>query len=180
LATGATKVTFQEMMEAIVDNIDDVMTSDEDDDNKEDDEGDIDDSELSDDNENEHECNWVVGTINQWVQQHLHAFQAKRMKLAELTASSWEDAEDYFRECDKKYETRELTVWAISIPHDISTAVEATEEITFSQFVDGLNQPSTSGKIPSHSRSYLRLGSKKVLADQNRDYILPVDSPEKL
>jgi hypothetical protein len=179
LATGTTKMTFQEMMEAIGDDVEDVMSSDEDHD-EENDEDDKDDTKLSDDDENEYECDWVVGTINQLVQQRLHTFRAKRIKLEELTASGWEDAEEYFREHNKKYGTAELKVPAIANPNDISTAVETAEATTFSMFVDNLDQPSTAGKIPSHSRSYLRLGSKKVLANHNIDYILPIDSPETL
>jgi hypothetical protein len=65
LVAGLTKMTFQEMMEAIEDNVEDVMTSDEDDDDKEeeDDEDVKDDTKLSDDDENQYEHNWVVGTI---------------------------------------------------------------------------------------------------------------------
>jgi hypothetical protein len=65
-------------------------------------------------------------------------------------------------------------VRAIANLNDISTTLVTAE------FVDGLDQPSTAGKIPSHSGSYLRLGSKKMLADHNIDCILPVNSPETL
>jgi hypothetical protein len=71
-------------------------------------------------------------------------------------------------------------VLAIALSNDILNTVEIAEAITFSKFVDSLDQPITAGKIPSHSRSYLRLGSKKVLADHNIDCILPVDLPETL
>jgi hypothetical protein len=68
LAAGPTKMCFREMMEAMGENVEDVMTSDEDgDDEEEDDEDDKDDAKLSDDDDNEHERNWVVGTINQSV-----------------------------------------------------------------------------------------------------------------
>jgi hypothetical protein len=63
---------------------------------------------------------------------------------------------------------------------DVLTAVEIPEIITFRKFGDGLDQPSTAGKIPSNSRSYLRLWSKKALADDNIDNILPVASPDTL
>jgi hypothetical protein len=157
LAAGPTKMTFHGMMEAIGNNVEDVMTSDEDDDDEEDDEDDTDDTKVGDDAENEYECDSVVGTINQSVQQCLVSFRAKRMKLEELTASGWEDAEDYFREHDKKCRTAELKVLVNTNLNDISTAVETAEAITFSKFVDGQDLPLTAGKIPSHSRSYLRL-----------------------
>jgi hypothetical protein len=96
------------------------------------------------------------------------------MKLEELSALGWKDAEDYYRECDRKYGAAELKVLAITNLNDISTAVETDE------FVDSLDQPSTAGKIPSRSGSYLRLGSKKMLADLNIDCIKPVNSPETL
>jgi hypothetical protein len=44
--------------------------------------------------------------------------------------------------------------------------------------VDSLDQPSTAVKIPSHSRRYFTLGSKKMLAVHNIDCILSFDSPE--
>jgi hypothetical protein len=80
LAAGRTKMSFQEIMEAIGDNVEDAMTSDEDDDDKEvDDEDDKDNTKLSDDDEDEHQCNWVVGTINQSVQEHLSKTNAQLM-----------------------------------------------------------------------------------------------------
>jgi hypothetical protein len=60
------------MMEAIGNNVEDVITSDEDDydeeeEEEEDDEDDKDDTKVSNDDENEHEYNLVVGTIHQSV-----------------------------------------------------------------------------------------------------------------
>jgi hypothetical protein len=96
------------------------------------------------------------------------------MKLEELTVSGWEDAEDFYQERDRKYGSAELKVPAITNPNDISTAVETAE------FVDSLDQPSTTGKIPSHSGSYLGLGSKKMFANHNIECIMPFDSPKTL
>jgi hypothetical protein len=122
----------------------------------------------------------VVGPIDQLVQQCLDAFRAKWIKQEESTASGWKDVEDHFWECNRKYGTTELKVLVITNPNNILPTVERTAATTFSEFVNGLNQPLTAGKIPSHSRSYLRLGSKKLPANHNIDCILPINSPETL
>jgi len=39
----------------------------------------------------------VMGKISKTVQQHMHRFRQKQMKLDELTQPGWGDAADYFR-----------------------------------------------------------------------------------
>ena len=81
VATDTTKITFEEMLEAIGDSINNIATSDEEDDkDKEEDGEDNVNSELSDDNK----PNWIVGTINKLVQKLLDTFWTKQMKLKKL------------------------------------------------------------------------------------------------
>jgi hypothetical protein len=54
LTTGPTKMTCREMMDTIGDNVEDIITLNEDDDDEVDDRIDNEDTELSDDDENKH------------------------------------------------------------------------------------------------------------------------------
>jgi hypothetical protein len=102
------------------------------------------------------------------------------MNIEELNGSGSEDREDYFWERDRQYEMAELKVPEIANLNDFITAVKTAEATPFTEFMGSLDQPSTAGKTPSHSRSYMRLGSNEEFADQNIHCILSVDSPETL
>jgi hypothetical protein len=79
-----------------------------------------------------------------------------------------------------KYGKAELKVAVNANPNDISIAVMTAKATTFGKLKDSLDQPSTAGKILSHSRSYLRLGSKKMYANHNINCILLIDSPDRV
>ena len=73
-AADSTKITFAEILKAIEDSIDDVTTSDE--------EQDQDKAEVGEDNNNtelsdDYKSDWAVGTVNKLVQKWLNTFQAK-------------------------------------------------------------------------------------------------------
>jgi len=106
------KKPFQQMMVAIADSLSDLASSDDGEDGEDDDDEETERGELTEYDE----PSWVMGTITITVQQHMEMFQQKQMKLDELTEPEWEDAADYFRETNKKYDTSKLSVLAVVEP----------------------------------------------------------------
>jgi hypothetical protein len=132
-AAGTTKMTFEEMLEAIGDSVDNVATSDEEDndeDNEEDGE-DNNDAKLGNGNEPE----WVVDTINQSVPAQLDLLLTKEMNFVELTTLGSADAENDFRTCDRKYITTKLKIQAVVTLNAISDTANASK---FHHFMDTL------------------------------------------
>jgi len=93
---GKPETTFEEMLNAIRENLSDLASSDDEQDgeDEEDDEDDTELGKLSDDDE----PGWVMGTITKTVQHCMERFWQKQMRLDELTQPGWGDAANYFRE----------------------------------------------------------------------------------
>jgi hypothetical protein len=121
--------TFEEMLDAIGDSLSDVASSDDDLEEEEEEEDDDEDSVAED----EAEPGWVAGSIPQSVQERIDNHRQKQMKLDELTRSGWEDAANYFRERDKKYNTAKLLVPTV----DNAVVVQAEAALTtFGERID--------------------------------------------
>jgi len=120
VTTGKPKTRFKEMLNANVDSLSDLASSDEVQDG-EDEEHDEEDTELGKLSDND-EPGWVMGTISNTVQHGLESFWQKQMKLDELTQPGWVDAANYFGERDMKYGTTESRVPAVLKPQIDPTA----------------------------------------------------------
>jgi hypothetical protein len=134
-AAGTTKMTFEVMMEAIRDSVDDVTTSDEEDDHYDNisDGQDYDDAKLSDDDA----PGWVVGTINKSVQERLETVPMKRIKLQELTTLAWAEAEADFTIRNRKYGTTKLKILTVVT---LNTTINTANTSIFGHFRDALNR----------------------------------------
>jgi len=95
--------TFHEMLDAITDSVNDLASSDHEQDAEhgEDEEEDTELGKLSDDDE----PGWVIGTISKTVQHHLESCRQKQMRLDELTQLGWRNAANYFCVRDMMYGT---------------------------------------------------------------------------
>jgi hypothetical protein len=100
------------MMVAFGHSLRDISSSDHRDNGEDEDDEETEQVQLSEDDE----TGWVMGTINQTVQQRLDRFRQKLMKLDELTQPEWEDAADYFHERYKTFSTSDLKVPAVVQP----------------------------------------------------------------
>jgi len=154
------KKTFEEMLVAIGDSLNDLASSDDGEDGEDEDDEETEQGKLSEDDE----PGWVMGTITKTVPQHMERFRQKQMKLDELTQPGWKDAIDYFRERDKKYGTFELRVPAVLQPHTNDDAL-APPPITFGELMESVDiVPGISQRPQGTSRpgsSHIRLGSVK-------------------
>jgi len=90
--------TFQVMLVAVGDSLNDLASSDDGEDGEEEEDEETEQGKLSEDEE----PGWVMGTIFQTVQQRRVRYRQKQTKFKELTHPGWEYAADYFRERDKK------------------------------------------------------------------------------
>ena len=104
--------TFDEILVAIGDSLTELASPDDGEFGEDEDHEETEHGKLSEDDE----PGWVIGTITKMVQQHMERYRQKQMKLDELTQPGWEDAADYFRECDKEYGTFKLRVPAVVQP----------------------------------------------------------------
>jgi hypothetical protein len=121
--------TFEQMLDAIGDSLSDIASSDDDYDEEEEEEDDDEDSVAED----EAETGWVAGSIPQSVQKRIDNHRQKQMKLDELTRPGWEDAANYFRERDKKYNTAKLLVPTVD---NAATILAAAAPTTFGEHID--------------------------------------------
>jgi len=145
---------------AIGDSLSDLASSDHGEDGEDEDDEETEQGNLSED----YEPGWVMGTITKTVQQCMERFRQKQMKLDEFTQPGWEDAADYFRERDKKYDTTELRVPAVVQPQtndDAPAPLPATfgELMESLDFVRGISQRPQGTSRPGSS--HIRLGSVK-------------------
>jgi len=108
LTTTKPETTFEEMLNAIGDGLNDLACSDDGED-VEDEDDDEDNPELGKHGADD-EPGWVMGTICKTVQHRMERFRQKQIKLDELMQPGWGDAADHFRERDRKYGTTELKV----------------------------------------------------------------------
>jgi len=101
--TTKPEITFEEMLNAIVESLSDLASSEDEEDgeDEDDDEEDTGHGKLSDDDE----PGWVMGTISTTVQQRMESFRQKQLRLDELTQPGWGDAADYFHERDMEHGT---------------------------------------------------------------------------
>jgi hypothetical protein len=60
------------------------------------------------------------------------------MKIVELTASRWQDVENYSQVCNRTYTRAELMLLEIANPNDISIPIDSTKVIMFSELMDWL------------------------------------------
>jgi len=118
--TTKPETTFEEMLNAIVDSLIDLASS-EDEEDGEDEDDDEEDTELGKLSEDD-EPGWVIGTITKMVQHHMKRFGQMQMRLDELTQLEWGNAADYFRERVMKYRTTQLKVPAVVKPKTDTTA----------------------------------------------------------
>jgi hypothetical protein len=127
---------IQQILDAIGDNLNDLASSDNEQDGEDDD--DTEQGKLSEDDE----PSWVMGTISETVQQRMERFQQKQMKLSKLTQLGWQDVANYFRQRDKKYGLTELKSPAVIKPHmDDNAAYPApTTFVVFMEFFDIIPQ----------------------------------------
>jgi hypothetical protein len=119
-ATGKPETTFEEMLNAIGDSLNDLASSDDEQDreDKENDEVDTQLGKLSDNDE----PGWVMGTISKMVQHHMESFRQYQMRLAKLMQPGCGDAIDYFHGGDMNSWTAELMVLAVMKPQTHPTA----------------------------------------------------------
>jgi len=152
--------TLEEMLVAIRDSLSDLASSDDGEDGEEEDDEETEQGNLSEDDE----PGWVMGTINNTVQQRMERFRHTQMKLDKLTQPGWEDAADYFCERDKKYGTTELRVPAVVQPETKDDA-PAPPAPTFGEPMESIDiVPRISQRPQGTSRpgsSHIRLGSVK-------------------
>jgi len=172
--TGKPETAFEEMLNAIVDSLSDLASSDDEQDGEDekDDEEDTQLGKLSDDDE----PGWVIGTITQTVQHRMESFRQQQMRLDVLTQPGWGHAANYFRERDMRYGTAELMVPAVVKPQTDSTTATPSP-ITFGEhmqtpkIVRGQSEMPVVTSRPGSSQ--MRLGSEKP---QSHKFI-PVLSP---
>jgi len=183
MVAATKKMTFEEMLEAIGDNIEDIVKVDEegnekvdeDDDEDEDtdeDEEDDDDSLSSDESETE------PGVISKSVQARLDEIRTRRMKLEELTAPGWSDAEEYFRARDKKYGTAGWKIPAVKKLESVAVAQAAPPAENFEQLLESLDkvpnisneqpQPPAGGRRPGSS--HMRLGGRRPSIEDTSEF----------
>jgi len=172
--TGKPETTFEEMLNAIGDNLSDLASSDDEQDgeDEEDDEEDTELGKLSDDDE----PGWVMGTITKTIQDRMESFRQKQRRLDELTQPGWGDAANYFRERDMRYGTAELKVPAVVKPQIETTAatpspITVGENMQTPEIVRGQSEMPAVTSRPGSSQ--MRLGSEKP---QSHKFI-SVDSP---
>jgi len=152
--------TLEEMMVAIGDSVSDLASSDNGDDGDDEHDEKTEQGKLSEDDE----PGWVMGTINNPVQQCTERIWQKQMQLDELPQLGWEDAAEYFRGRDKKYGTSKFRVPAIIQPHtDDGAAAPAPtnlgDHIESLKIVPRITQmPQTTSRPGS---SHIRRGSVK-------------------
>jgi len=101
--------TFDEMLEAIGDSLSDLASSDDGEAGEDEHDDETVQGNLSEDDE----PSWVMGTITERVLQRRERFRRKQIKLSLLTQPGWEDAPNYIRTQDEKYDTTEFRVPAI-------------------------------------------------------------------
>jgi len=152
--------TFEEMLVAIGDSLGDLASPDDGEDGEDEDDEETEQGKLSDDDE----PGWVMGTIPKMVQQRMTSIRQKQIKLDELTQAGWEDAADYFRERDKKYDTSEMRVPAV-VQQQTNDDAPAPPPTTFGELMEMLDiVPGISQRPQGTSRpgsSHIRLGSAK-------------------
>jgi len=152
--------TFEEMLVAIGDSLSNLPSSDNGENGEDEDDEETEQGKLSDDDE----PGWVMGTITKTVQLFMESFRQKQMKLDQLTQPGWEDADDCFRERDKKYGTSELRVPAVIQPQTNYDA-PAPPPTTFGEPMESLDIiPGISQRPQGTSRPesrHIRLGSVK-------------------
>jgi len=160
LMSRVPEMTFEEMLVSIGGCLSDLATSDDGEDGDEEADEETEQGNMSEDDE----PGWVMRTITKMDQQRKERFRQMQMKLDELTRPGWEDAPDYFREQEKKYDTTELRVPAIVQPQTMDDA-PAPPPATFGEVMESLdNVPGISQKPQMTSRpgsSHIRLGSVK-------------------
>jgi len=120
LTTTKPETTFEEMVNAIRDDLSDLASSEDiqDGEDKDDDEEDPELGKLSADDK----PGWVMGTISKMVWHPMERFRQKQMRLDELTQLDWRVVAEYFCKRDIKYGTTELTVQAVVRPQTDPTA----------------------------------------------------------
>jgi len=152
--------TFEEMLVAIGDSLSDLASSDDGEDGAEEDDEETEQGNLSEDDE----PGWVMGTITKTIQQSMETFRQKYMKLDKLTQPGWEDAADYFRERDKKYDTTESRVPSVVQPQTMEDT-PAPPPAAFGELMESLDiVPGISQRPQGTSRpgsSHIRQGSVK-------------------
>jgi len=102
------------------------------------------------------------------VQQRLEWFRQKQVKLNEFTHPGWEDATDYFRERDNKYDTSALRVPAVVQQHmddDAVTPIPTTirELLECLDIVPGISRRSQGTSLPGST--HIGLCSVKPQSD---------------
>ena len=151
---------FEEMLVAIRDSLSVLASSDDGEDGEEEDDEETEQGNFSEDDE----PGWVMDKINKTVQQRMERFRQKQMKLDELTQPGWEDAANYFRERDKKYDTTELRVPAVVQPQTMDDA-PAPPPATFRELMESLDIVPGIWQRPQGTcrpeSSHIRLGSVK-------------------
>jgi len=117
-------ITFEEMLNAIGDSLNDLASSEDEEDGEDEDcdEEDPGHGKLSDDDE----PGWVMGRISKPGQHHIGSFQQNQLRLDNPTQPEWGDVADFLRETDMKYGTTELKVLAVGKPQADSTAATAS------------------------------------------------------
>jgi hypothetical protein len=152
--------TFEEMLVAIGDSLNDLVSSDDGEDEEDEDDEETKQGKLSDDDE----PGWVMGTITKTVQHRMESFCQKQMKLDELTQPGWEDAADYLRNRDKKYGTSKLRIPAV-VQQQTNEDAPAPLPTTFGELMESHDiVPGISQRPQGTSRpgsSHIRLGSVK-------------------
>jgi len=155
--------TFEEILVTIGDSPSDLASSDYAQDGEDLDENQTEQGKLSEDDE----PSWVMGTIPKTVQQGMEMFRQKQMNLDKVSQPGWQDADDNFREQDKKYGSFKLTVPAVIQPHT-NDDTPATPQSTFEGLVESLDIVSGLSQRPQgtsrQGSSHIRLGSVKPRA----------------
>ena len=109
LTTTEPEQILQEMMVAIRDHLSDLECSYDGEDAEGEEDEETAQGKLSEDDE----PGWVMGTISKTVQQRMERSRQKQMKLDKLTQPGQEDAANYIRARDEKYNTSNLRVPAV-------------------------------------------------------------------
>jgi len=125
---------LQEMMVAIGDHLSDLECSYDGEDAEGGEHEETAQGKLSEDDE----PGWVMGTISKTVQQRMERSRQKQMKLDKLTQPGQEDAANYIRAGDEKYNTSNLRVPAV-VKLQTHDDVAAPAPITYGELPEYLD-----------------------------------------
>jgi len=179
LTTNKLETTCEEMLNAIVDSLSNLASSEDGDDgeDEDDDEEDFAGGKLREDDK----LRRMMGTIPKTEEYRMERCWSRQVKFEELTEQYWEDAADHFCERDKKYEMTEWKVPAVVQPQaadDAKSSVLTTssEHLETHDCIPGeLPMPQVTSQPGTSQR---RLGSRKLKRHKHIPSLLPGPLPD--